>query len=62
MVWREGASCRWFTGKNRGTAKTPFKEYRFDYPQARLELWEWHEGKGLLRNGRPICLNRSMTP
>jgi hypothetical protein len=27
--------------------KRRFKEYRFDYSQARLELWEWHEGKGL---------------
>ncbi|MGO8761103.1 MAG: DUF3108 domain-containing protein [Desulfobaccales bacterium] len=23
------------------------KEYRFDYPRGRLELWEWHQGKGL---------------
>ena len=29
--------------------KRRFKEYRFDYPQGRLELWEWHEGKGLLK-------------
>jgi len=27
--------------------KRRFKEYRFDYSQGRLELWEWHEGKGL---------------
>ena len=27
--------------------KRRLKEYRFDYPQGRLELWEWHEGKGL---------------
>jgi hypothetical protein len=27
--------------------KRRFKEYRFDYSRNRLELWEWHEGKGL---------------
>ena len=27
--------------------KRRFKEYRFDYSRGRLELWEWHEGKGL---------------
>jgi hypothetical protein len=27
--------------------KRRLKEYRFDYAQNRLELWEWHEGKGL---------------
>ena len=27
--------------------KRRFKDYRFDYSQGRLELWEWHEGKGL---------------
>ena len=29
--------------------KRRFKEYRFDYPQGRLELWEWHQGKGLTK-------------
>jgi len=29
--------------------KRRFKEYRFDYSQGRLELWEWHEGKGLTK-------------
>ena len=38
--------------------KRRLKEYRFDYAQGRLELWEWHEGKGLVekmahRPGRP---------
>jgi hypothetical protein len=27
--------------------KRRFKEYRFDYSQGRLELWEWHQGKDL---------------
>jgi hypothetical protein len=29
--------------------KRRFKEYRFDYSQSRLELWEWHQGKGLAK-------------
>jgi hypothetical protein len=29
--------------------KRRFKEYRFDYSRGRLELWEWHEGKGLAK-------------
>jgi hypothetical protein len=29
--------------------KRRFKEYRFDYSQRRLELWEWHQGKGLTK-------------
>jgi hypothetical protein len=29
--------------------KRRFKEYRFDYAQGRIELWEWHEGKGLAK-------------
>jgi Protein of unknown function (DUF3108) len=27
--------------------KRRLKEYRFNYSRNRLELWEWHEGKGL---------------
>ena len=29
--------------------KRRFKEYRFDYAQGRLEMWEWHQGKGLAK-------------
>lgn len=29
--------------------KKHLKEYRFDYVQKRLELWQWKEGKGLVR-------------
>jgi hypothetical protein len=29
--------------------KRRLKEYRFNYSQGRLELWEWHEGKGLAK-------------
>jgi len=27
--------------------KRRLKEYRFNYSRSRLELWEWHQGKGL---------------
>ena len=40
LIYREESS----RGKKRR-----FKEYRFDYSQSRIELWEWHEGKGLLK-------------
>ena len=50
MIWREGRLVpsvyreeSWRKGKH------ALKEYRFDYPRSRLELWEWHEGKGLLK-------------
>jgi len=29
--------------------KRRLKEYRFDYTRNRLELWEWHVGKGLAK-------------
>lgn len=29
--------------------KRRFKEYRFDYAQGRVELWEWRDGKGLAK-------------
>ncbi len=29
--------------------KRRFKEYRFDYSRGRLEVWEWHQGKGLAK-------------
>jgi hypothetical protein len=38
LIYREES---WRRGKRR------LKEYRFDYSRNRLELWEWHEGKGL---------------
>ena len=40
LIYREESLRR---GKRR------LKEYRFDYDKGRLELWEWHEGKGLLK-------------
>ena len=38
LVYREES---WRRGKRR------LKEYRFDYARGRVELWEWHKGKGL---------------
>jgi hypothetical protein len=40
LIYREES---WRRGKRR------LKEYRFDYSRNRLELWEWHEGKGLAK-------------
>jgi hypothetical protein len=40
LIYREES----WRGKNRR-----FKEYRFDYSQSRLEMWEWHQGKGLAK-------------
>lgn len=38
LIYREESLHR---GKRR------LKEYRFNYSRGRLELWEWHKGKGL---------------
>jgi hypothetical protein len=38
LIYREES---WRNGKH------GLKEYRFDYPRGRLELWELHKGKGL---------------
>jgi hypothetical protein len=40
LIYREES---WRPGKRR------LKEYRFDYARGRLELWEWREGKGLVK-------------
>jgi len=50
MVWREGRLVPLvYQEESWRHGKRAFKEYRFDYPRARLALWEWHEGKGLLK-------------
>jgi hypothetical protein len=48
MVWREGRLVplvyreeSWRQGQH------ALKEYRFDYSQARLSMWQWLQGKGL---------------
>jgi hypothetical protein len=50
MVWRDNRLMpliyreeSWHRGKRR------LKEYRFNYSQSRMELWEWHTGKGLAK-------------
>ncbi len=50
MVWREDRLLPLiYREESRRGKKRRLKEYRFDYSQGRLELWEWHEGKGLLK-------------
>ena len=48
MVWRDNRLLPLIYREEswRGK-KRRLKEYRFNYPKGRLELWEWHEGKGL---------------
>jgi hypothetical protein len=48
MIWREGRLVplvyreeSWRHGKHE------LKEYRFDYPRARLSMWQWQKDKGL---------------
>jgi len=48
MVWRHQRLLPLiYREETRRGKKRRFKEYRFDYSQGRLELWEWHQGKGL---------------
>ncbi len=50
MIWRDGHLAPLvYREESWRHGKRAFKEYRFDYPRARLELWEWHKGKGLLK-------------
>jgi hypothetical protein len=48
MVWRDNRLLPLIYREEswRGK-KRRLKEYRFNYPKGKLELWEWHEGKGL---------------
>ena len=57
MVWRHQRLLPLiYREETRRGKKRRFKEYRFDYPQGRLELWEWHEGKGSVEKmaNRPL--------
>jgi hypothetical protein len=50
MVWRKGHLVPLvYREESWRHGKRAFKEYRFNYPKARLVLWEWHQGKGLLK-------------
>jgi hypothetical protein len=42
--------------------KRRFKEYRFDYSRGRLELWEWHRGKGLSKKWQTDLANPVYDP
>ncbi|MBU4231064.1 MAG: DUF3108 domain-containing protein [Proteobacteria bacterium] len=51
MVWRNHRLLPLIYREEswRGGKKRRLKEYRFDYSRGRLELWEWHAGKGLAK-------------
>jgi len=50
MVYRDGRLVPLvYREETRKRGKKGLKEYRFDYDQGRLELWEFHEGKGMRR-------------
>jgi hypothetical protein len=50
MVWRDHRlQPLIYREESRRHGKRRLKEYRFDYPRGRLELWEWHAGKGLIK-------------
>jgi hypothetical protein len=50
MVWREGRLAPLvYREESWRHGKRAFKEYRFNYPRSQLALWEWHQGKGLLK-------------
>jgi hypothetical protein len=50
MVWRHHRLLPLiYREESWGHGKHGLKEYRFDYPRGRLELWELHKGKGLLK-------------
>ncbi len=42
--------------------KRRLKEYRFNYSRNRLELWEWHEGKGLSKKWHTDLTNQVYDP
>jgi len=60
MVWRDGRLLPLvYREESRRGKKRGFKEYRFDYPGRRLELWEWHNDEGLVKKwetalGEPV--------
>ncbi len=49
MVYRQGRMVPLvYREETRKRGKLGLKEYRFKYDQGRLELWEYHKGKGML--------------
>jgi hypothetical protein len=50
MAWRDGRLVPLiYREETRKRGKRGLKEYRFDYDRGRLELWTFHEGKGMRR-------------
>jgi hypothetical protein len=50
MVWRDGRLMPVvYREQSLRRGKKYLKEYRFDYAQGRLALWQWKEGKGMAR-------------
>ena len=49
MIWRQGKLVPLiYREESRKKGKRSLKEYRFDYDQSRLELWQLKEGKGAM--------------
>ena len=49
MIWRQGKLVPLiYREESRKRGKRSLKEYRFDYDQSRLELWQLKEGKGVM--------------
>lgn len=49
MVYRQGRMVPLvYREESRKRGKKGLKEYRFNYDQGRLELWQYHQGKGML--------------
>jgi hypothetical protein len=63
MVWRDNRLLPLiYREESWRRKKRRLKEYRFNYPKARLELWEWHEGKGLSKKWEADLVNQVYDP
>jgi hypothetical protein len=55
MVWRDHRLLPLvYREESRRRGKRHLKEYRFDYARGRLELWQWKEGKGLVKKWQTV--------
>lgn len=63
MVWRDGRLVPLvYREESWRHGKRAFKEYRFDYLRVRLELWEWHKGKGLQKKWETALTEQVFDP
>ena len=63
MVWRDHRLLPLiYREESRQGKKRRLKEYRFDYARGRLELWEWHKGKGLMKKWQTDLLSPVYDP